>query len=374
MKKPEKSPQGILKIALLIPMILITLGLTTGMTPQQKTVKGKVVFADTGKPATGASIVIRNSTVGTVVDTDGTFMLNVDGDQELVVSFVGYSTLVVKSSDIGKKPLQLELETINMDLESVTMEVKEESSGTISIKQKDGSDAQPVFLLDGNVVEEIDNLNPDLIESISVIKDQNDPLVKKHNAKDGLIIITSKEGKPVYIVDGQQVDGIDNINSDHIEKMEVIKDQDHPLAKQYNAKNGLIVITSKEGTELLSPKEAKDNVIESSEKDAPVFYVVEDMPQFPGGKPALKTYIYSNLEYPEKAKSQNIEGDVVVQYVIDTDGKPQNIKILRSSYQGFDAPAMKVIREMPDWNPGKQRGKAVNVQFAVTIKFPAPSE
>lgn len=374
MKKPEKSPLGILKIALLIPMILITLGLTTGMTPQQKTVKGKVVFADTGKPATGASIVIQNSTVGCVVDRDGTFMLNVDGDPELVVSFVGYSTLVVKSSEIGKKPLQLELETINLDLESVAMVVKKESSGAISIKNKDGSDAQPVFLLDGNVVEEIDNLNPDLIESISVIKDQDDPLVKQYNAKNGLIVITSKDGKPVYIVDGQQVDGIDNINSDHIEKMEVIKDQDHPLVKQYNAKNGLIVITSKEGTELFSPKEVKDNVIESSEKDAPVFYIVEDMPQFPGGKPALKTYIYSNLEYPEKAKSQKIEGDAVVQFVIDTDGRPEDVKVIRSSYQGFDDPAMKVIREMPDWNPGKQRGKAVNVQFAVTIKFSAPKE
>ncbi len=54
MKKPRKSRMGIIKIALLIPAILITLGLTTGMTPQQKPIKGKVVFADTGEPATGA--------------------------------------------------------------------------------------------------------------------------------------------------------------------------------------------------------------------------------------------------------------------------------------------------------------------------------
>ncbi len=67
MKKPRKSPLGMIKIALLIPAVLITLGLTTGMTPQQKTVKGKMILADSGKPATGASIVIRGGTVGTVV-------------------------------------------------------------------------------------------------------------------------------------------------------------------------------------------------------------------------------------------------------------------------------------------------------------------
>ena len=65
MKKPIRSPLGIIKIALLIPAVLITLGLTTGMAPQQKTVKGKVILSDTGLPATGASIVIANTTTGT---------------------------------------------------------------------------------------------------------------------------------------------------------------------------------------------------------------------------------------------------------------------------------------------------------------------
>ncbi|MCK5068688.1 MAG: carboxypeptidase-like regulatory domain-containing protein, partial [Bacteroidales bacterium] len=158
MKKPKRSPWGILKIALLIPAILVTLGLTTGMTPQQKTVKGKVVFADTGAPATGASIVIRNGTTGCVVDIEGTFMLNVDGDPELVISFVGYKSLIVKASDIGKMPLKLEVETYNMDLESVPLEVKKEASGAISLRLKDGSEAQPVFVVDGKEVKGVDHL------------------------------------------------------------------------------------------------------------------------------------------------------------------------------------------------------------------------
>jgi len=316
MKKPKKSMLGILKIALLTPLVLITLGLTTGMTPQQKTIKGKVILADTGKPATGASIVIRYSTQGTVVDKDGSFMLNVDGNPELVVSYVGYKTFAVKASDIGKKPLKLEVETVELDLEPVTMEVKGESAGTFTIKLKDGSDAQPVFVLDGKVVKEIDGLDPESIENVSVYKDSDNEMVKKYNAKDGVVVITTKE------------------------------------AAASSAQN-------KEETQIINDE---------------VFYVVEDMPKFPGDLPALKSYIYTHLEYPKNAKREGIEGSVIVRFMINTKGKVVNSEILRSTYQGFDAPALKVINDMPDWTPGKQRGKPVNVWHIISIKFPAPKK
>ncbi len=193
MKKPKKSPWGILKIALLIPAVLITLGLTTGMTPQQKTIKGKVVLAETGEPVPGASIVIRNGTTGCVSDLDGSFMLNVDGDPELVISFVGMETLIVRASRIGKKPLELKEKTYDLDLESVPLEVKKESTGAVSLKLKDGSEAQPVFVVDGKEVKGVDHLDPNMIESVDVIKDANDPMLQKYNATDGLVLITTKK-------------------------------------------------------------------------------------------------------------------------------------------------------------------------------------
>jgi TonB family protein len=319
MKKPKRSPLGIIKIAMLIPAILLTLGLTTGMTPQQKTVKGNIIFADNGLPATGASVVIRGGTVGCVVDIDGTFMLNVNGDPELVVSFVGYQNLVVKASEIGNKPLKLEVKVFELNLESVSMEATKESDGTITIKQKDGSDAQPVFLLDGEVVDNIENIDPETIERIDVYKDSENALVKKYNAKDGLVVITTKEG-----------------------------------------------------AKLLSPKEGKKVVDESGANDeGEVFYIVEDMPKYPGGTTALKTYIYTNLEYPEEAKKQEIEGEVIVRFLVNEKGEVVNSEILRSAYQGFDEPALKVIRNMPDWKPGAQRGKAVKVWHVISIKFEA---
>jgi TonB family protein len=143
--------------------------------------------------------------------------------------------------------------------------------------------------------------------------------------------------------------------------MDVIKDPESPFFKKYNAKDGVIMITTKEA--------AKLEKTESFEKDGEVFYIVEDMPKYPGGNPAMKTYIYSNLEYPEQAKSQGIEGEVMVQFLVNQQGKVEQEKVVRSTYEGFNEAALKVIREMPDWTPGKQRGKAVRVQYVVPIKF-----
>ena len=323
MKKPRKSPMGIIKIALLIPIVLVTLGLTTGMTPQQKSIKGKVVFADTGEPATGASVVIRGTTMGTVVDAEGVFKLNVDGDPEIVISFIGYSTLTVKSSKVTKKPLKLESGVFKKDLGSVPVSGTKNNQDAISIRVTDDSGKQPVFVLDGKVIK-----------------------------------------------------GIENIDSENIEKIEVLKDPDSEIAKKYNAKDGLILITSKDANVMLTPKESKaligDNV--SHQKGEEVFYIVEDMPMFPGGKAALKTYIYSNLEYPSELKKKGTSGEVNVQFLVTTSGKLEDIKVASSTYEGFEKPAMDVFKGMPDWTPGTQRGKPVNVQVVVPVRFNAGEE
>jgi hypothetical protein len=192
MKKPKNSLMGIVKMSLLIPALLIAMGLTTGMTPQQqKTIKGKVVIAETGEPAPGTSVVIANSTLGTVADIDGTFMLNVEGNPEIMLSFVGFKTLHVKASDIGKKPLELEEETFKVDLESVPAEF-EYNANTITIKGKGTLGGQePVFVLDGKVVKNMDNIDPETIKSINVIIDPDSEVAKKYNAPLGVVIITT---------------------------------------------------------------------------------------------------------------------------------------------------------------------------------------
>ncbi len=243
MKKPKKSPKGILKIALLIPAVLLTLGLTVGMTPPQKTIKGKVVLAESGEPVPGASVVIKGTTSGTVTDRDGSFMLNIDGDPHIVISFVGYSNIDIKASKIKNKPLKLEQKVFMVNLDST-----------------------PVH----NSEKEVDKIH---------IRPSDDP-----------------------------------------------------------------------------------------EKE-PVFFIVENMPMYPGGKSELKNYIYSHVKYPEVAKSKGISGEVFVQFIVSQTGKLEDITVARSTNKAFEQPSLEVFKNMPDWNPGSQRGKPVKVQVIVPVKF-----
>ena len=163
---------------------------------------------------------------------------------------------------------------------------------------------------------------------------------------------------------------INDLDPGTIESVNVIKDPDDPVSKKYNAADGGIIIKTKDSGDVFSPQDAKkEEQTNKPSSDEEVFYVVEDMPEFRGGTADLRNYIYSHLEYPENAKKKGIEGTVTVRFMIDGKGKPRNVEVLRSVYKGFDEPAMKVIREMPDWKPGSQRGKPVNVWLVLSIKF-----
>lgn len=103
------------------------------------------------------------------------------------------------------------------------------------------------------------------------------------------------------------------------------------------------------------------------EDDAPVFFA-EEMPQFPGGEKALIDYLAST-PYPAMAKENWMEGTVYVKFVIDKYGKVTDVDIARGSDKIFNKAALAHIMQMPDWTPGKQRGKPVKVQFVVPIRF-----
>lgn len=106
--------------------------------------------------------------------------------------------------------------------------------------------------------------------------------------------------------------------------------------------------------------------------DDEVFVVVEEQAEFPGGMEAMYAYIQKNLVYPEKAKEKGIEGRVFVQFVIEKDGSISNVKILRGIGGGCDEAAMEMVKNMPKWKPGKQKGKPVRFQFTLPIKFELP--
>ena len=99
------------------------------------------------------------------------------------------------------------------------------------------------------------------------------------------------------------------------------------------------------------------------------YVIVEDMPEFPGGEKALLTYITENVVYPEEAKKKNIEGTVYVNFVVNSEGKVQDVATIRGVDPIIDQEAIKVIEIMPEWKPGRQGGNPVNVSIQVPIKF-----
>ena len=108
---------------------------------------------------------------------------------------------------------------------------------------------------------------------------------------------------------------------------------------------------------------------DQDEPKAPIFTVVEEMPAFPGGKEAMFKYLVENITYPEKAKKAGVVGTVFVTYVVEKDGLVTNVKLLRGVEETLDAEAIRVVKAMPIWTPGKQRGETVRVQYSLPIKF-----
>jgi protein TonB len=105
------------------------------------------------------------------------------------------------------------------------------------------------------------------------------------------------------------------------------------------------------------------------EDDEEVFMVVENMPEFPGGDLGLMKYIQKNVKYPPIAKEYNITGKVYISFVVDKSGSVTNVKVVRGVDKNLDAEAVRVIKSLPKYKPGKQRGKAVKVMFTVPINF-----
>lgn len=108
---------------------------------------------------------------------------------------------------------------------------------------------------------------------------------------------------------------------------------------------------------------------EDEDEETAIFTIVENDPEFPGGMDALREFIQKNLQYPQLARENGIEGKVYVTFVVEPDGSITNIKVLRDIGGGCGAEAVRIVKLMPKWNPGTQRGKPVRVQFNLPIEF-----
>ena len=115
--------------------------------------------------------------------------------------------------------------------------------------------------------------------------------------------------------------------------------------------------------------ESKVEVIDVPEEKKEVFTIVEEMPSFPGGEAERNKFLATNIVYPQQATENGIQGTVYVSFVVDSKGNVTDVKVLRGIGGGCDEEALRVVKMMPQWHPGKQNGKQVRVLFNMPIYF-----
>ena len=112
---------------------------------------------------------------------------------------------------------------------------------------------------------------------------------------------------------------------------------------------------------------AQKTVVSQSNQN--VYDQVEQLPEYPGGMSAMIEFLQTNLKYPEDAIKQKVGGRVMVMFVVETDGSLSNVRVARKVFPSLDAEAVRVVKTMPKWKPGKEKGRAVRVNFTLPVVF-----
>ncbi len=148
-----------------------------------------------------------------------------------------------------------------------------------------------------------------------------------------------------------------------------------PTVDQLEVANpGQETIAGEDGLDIIAPTvvesgSAVGKVVEIEPEATKEFLFVEQNPEFLGGNAAMASFLQKNLKYPSPAVRANIQGRVFVQFTVGSDGKIENVKSIKGIGFGCDEEAERVVKLMPDWNPGKQAGRAVRVRYTLPIAF-----
>lgn len=281
-----------------------------------KEVKGIVVEQD-GKPLWGASIVVKGTTKGCKSDAKGYFLLNNLSDEDLlVVSYVGFISKVVKPDFSAEMILEMKRYTVNTELVNINPPPPDRN-----FKIKSANGIPPLIVVDGSIRDiEVNKIDPNTIESVRVLKDKYAIDKYGERGKDGVVEVTTKKI---------------NLQGD-AEKM---------------------------------PELEVTGYANKQKTDEDKMVLIEEMPAFPGGNNWMSVWISATMKYPKGAIKDKITGLVYVNFVVSRTGKVRNVQVRKPVHPLLDAEAIRVISNMPDWKPGKQDGKPVDVDYMVPVDF-----
>ncbi|MGF7075212.1 TonB family protein [Mucilaginibacter sp. R-33] len=136
---------------------------------------------------------------------------------------------------------------------------------------------------------------------------------------------------------------------------------------QYSVPINFALAPDADTTKTVTP--AKFSIASAQSGTEPVFTSVEQVPEFPGGIEAFSKFLATNIRYPKAARDNNVQGRVIITFVVEKDGSLSNMKVVRGIGSGCDEEAVRVLSISPAWKPGIQNGKAVKVQYSVPISF-----
>jgi TonB family protein len=311
-----------LKALTIIPLVLGVLVLSAWGNPSKKNMEqrikitGKVIASETGKPLSGAVVIIQNTTEGTVTDVQGEFVIESPEKASLVFTFVGYTSQIIAAS--AKSPLLIKMERSVVALEG--SQVNSEVTDVPVEKQPlNQSEKNVVYVVDGVVTDasEIRTLAPERILSVDVLKGENALKAYGEKGRNGVIQIVTIQQDP-----------------------------------------------QKEGS-----SENPDSIKNAGE----VYQVVEQMPEFAGGIEKFREFISASLVYPKEAVSARMEGKVFVSFTVDEQGFIKDIKVVRGVSPVLDAEAIRAVGTSPRWKPGVQKGKTLSVNFTMPVMFSLPA-
>ncbi len=154
--------------------------------------------------------------------------------------------------------------------------------------------------------------------------------------------------------------------------IEIKKEEIPPTVEELEEKKNIGNVDQEGDTTIVMISSGPGNAIVDDGEDNQLYMAVEEPAEFPGGKDEFAKFLKKNLVYPRKAEKMEMEGIVYVYFEIDKDGNAINIKIQKGIQEDMDAEALRVIKLMPKWKPGKQNGKAVRTRMIQRVNYKLP--